>query len=140
MKSEFIDALLKEINTGFESMSGRINEVLEVSKVRSQLDELAKDRNSKLAELGTLTFRKVTEKEIISEEDINKIIEDIKTINERIALKKEELDKKIAETTAKAQSCCPDTEPSEQSKTCPTCNAKLDLNDKFCKNCGSSLS
>lgn len=141
MSTDFMENLLKEINFTMDKFSSRLSEVFEIRKVKSQIEDLVKERKNKLMELGTLTFRKVERVEDVKESDITKIIDDIKSINEEISKKKDELDIIIEEErkkeSPKASQAKEDDGPSVL--YCPNCGNNTFPQDKFCRQCGHTL-
>lgn len=134
MRSDFIDNIIKEINSGVDKISSKVSGVIEITKIKNQINDLAKNRINLFAELGSLTYGKHEEPEINIEEDINKIIGQIKEINAEISKKKEELDKKIQEAKES-----PIVEEAPKAEYCSNCGTKTQENDNFCKNCGTKI-
>ncbi|MEW5819543.1 MAG: zinc-ribbon domain-containing protein [Cyanobacteriota bacterium] len=141
MSTDFMDNLLKEINSQMDKFSSRLSEVFEIRKVKTEIENLVKKRKNKLMELGTLTFRKVERVEDVKESDINKLIEEIKEINQEISKKKDELDEVIEQEKVKSssQSSNKENQPQEDILFCPNCGNRTNPQDKFCRQCGNEL-
>lgn len=140
MNPDFMESLLREINVGIEKFGGRLSEVIEINKFRNKINELSKERNTKLIELGSLTFRKTESLEEVDEGEIKQIVEAIKAINEQIKEKKKDLERMIEEAEEKDK-CKTDRQTNETCPTdkCPNCKSKIGSNDKFCSQCGQTL-
>lgn len=132
MSSDFMESILKEINSKMDKLSSTVTEMFEVSKVKNQINELAQIRKDKLAELGSLTFRKIEDLEVIKAEEVNKIVEEVKKLNDQINAKKDELEENIKDAEKKTEKI-----EKADSSFCPNCGNKNQPQDKFCRNCGN---
>jgi ribosomal protein L40E len=137
MNPDLFDSIFKEINTEVSKFGNRINEFFEVSAVKKELDDLKKERNAKLIELGSLTMRKKECIDVVPEGEIDKVIICIKELNNRIMQKKEDLDKAIKENEEKRFT--KKEEPSINITLCVNCQNDVSPDDKFCRKCGQLI-
>ena len=117
---EIFDDVVVNAKAAVSAVSKKANDVYDTSKHKFTAAEIRGEINKKLRDLGALTYRSevhgldLTEqvKQIVAE--IVDLKETLNTINEHIA-------------TVKNQ------------KRCPSCEAGLPKNSKFCNICGAKL-
>lgn len=96
----FFDDLAKTFKKGITVVARKTDEYTKIGKIKVEIIGIKRDIEKKFSELGGKTFQLIAEEKntkVAANEDVKSIIEAIKQLNEKLRLKKEELDRVRAE-------------------------------------------
>lgn len=128
--ADFLDRLKQGVSKGVTTVSVKSKEVLEVSKLRSQISDLQKQKRDALEELGSITHLMILKSDVDQERLRGKSFA-ITSLDEEITKKESE----IAAIHAKTQE---DLGRPKVIAIC-VCGAQVVEGSKFCGKCGKSV-
>lgn len=128
--AEFFDKLKQGVSKGVNTVNVKSKEMLEVSRLKSQLAELQKKKGQLLEELGSIAHTMLS-KGALDEERLNAKSSEIGKLEEELSQKEDEL----AETHTRAQ------EALGKPKAVGTCSCGAEIHEgtKFCGKCGKKV-
>jgi hypothetical protein len=135
--ADLFDKLMQGLNKGITTASVKSKELLDASRLKSQISECERQKKDALAELGTTVCAMLDGGRV--EEDVLRtarlaIAEFDEQINER--------HQELARIHAKAQQALAGTQPAvetvSQASTC-ACGAPIVEGAKFCASCGRTI-
>ena len=123
--------LWQDVKKSVDKLTTTINvktkEVVQVSKVKKEIDELKSKMRSYFPALGELTYTMYSEGNF-DQEKLNEKCKVIATLEEQVQQKEKEL-KQVYRESQEARG----------RRFCPFCEAKIPDDAKFCNQCGTSL-
>ena len=96
----FLDDLAKFFKKGITVVARKTDEYTKIGKIKVEIIGIKRDIEKRFGELGGRTFQLIAEEsntKIATNDEVKSIIEAIKQLNEKLGLKKEELDRVRAE-------------------------------------------
>jgi len=96
----FLDDVAKLFKRGITVVAKKTDEYTKIGKIKVDLIGIKRDIEKKFTELGGRTYQLIAEQsntKIATNEEIKTIIDTIKELNEKLRLKKDELDQVRAE-------------------------------------------
>ena len=117
---EFFDNALNKAREAIDIACKKTEEVVSVQKQKFDIATIENKRNKDFEKLGKLYFEVFGENETDNAQ-INALVEDIKSKNEKI----EQLKNEIKET--------------KNARVCPKCGAFVEDNAVFCSACGAKI-
>ena len=96
----FLDDLTKLFKKGITVVARKTDEYTKIGKIKVEIIGIKRDIEKRFSELGGRTFQLIAEEgntKIATNDEVKSIIEAIKQLNEKLGLKKEELDRVRAE-------------------------------------------
>ncbi len=127
---EFFDKLKQGVGKGVSTVSVKSKEVLETTKLKSQIADVQKQKKQALEELGNIVYA-MHLKGSFDEERLRAKSAAITTLDDQIR----EKEKQLVETDAKAQEALGKPRPVGTW----TCGAEIHEGTKFCGKCGAKV-
>lgn len=96
----FFDDVAKLFKRGITVVARKTDEYTKIGKIKVEIIGIKRDVEKKFGELGGRTFQLIVEEgnsKIAANDEVKSIIEAIKELNEKLSIKKAELDKVRAE-------------------------------------------
>jgi len=128
--ADFFDKMKQGVGKGVTTVSVKSKEMLETSKLKSQIADIQKQRKESLEELGNVVFTMFL-KSAFDEERLRSKSAAIATLDDQIKQKEKEL----MEIHAKAQEALGKPKPIA---IC-SCGAEIYEGTKFCGKCGARV-
>ncbi|MCI0495042.1 hypothetical protein L0Z72_08530 [candidate division KSB1 bacterium] len=91
----FLDDLAKLFKKGITVVAKKTDEYTKIGKIKVEIIGIKRDIEKRFSELGGRTFQLIAEEnntKVAANEEVKSIIEAIKQLNEKLGLKKAELD------------------------------------------------
>lgn len=128
--ADFFDKVKQGVGKGVTTVSVKSKEMLESSKLKSQIAEIQKQKREALEELGNIVYT-MHLKDAFDEERLRTKSAAIASLDEQIKQKENEL----AETHAKAQEAL----GKPKAIGVCACGAEIHEDAKFCGRCGAKV-
>jgi NADH pyrophosphatase NudC (nudix superfamily) len=136
---DFLNRLKKEINKGITVVSAKSKEMMDTAKINNQITELTDHRNRLLMEIGQLVYLMSlacgTLQETPSDDETGDRTAQISEKCEMVA----ELEQQIEAREVELKKLKTDTQESLGKAICESCGAAMDVDVKFCSNCGARM-
>lgn len=126
---DFVNIVKSKLETGIDTISVKSKNIVETTKLNSQISTLQGERKKALEDLGTKVYE-MNSKDGLQTETISNICSSIKEIEEKI----EDNKRLIGEIQNKK----PESTVTETGLNC-SCGAKLNEKANFCNNCGAKM-
>lgn len=100
----FIDDLSNVLKRGITTIARKTDEYTKIGKIKVDIIGIKRDIDKKFNELGAKTYQLIVEQnnpKVAANEEVQKLIEDVKSLNKQLQDKKEELER-VREEYAKA--------------------------------------
>ena len=128
--ADFLDKVKQGVGKGVTTVSVKSKEMLETSKLKSQIADIQKQKKESLEEFGNIVYT-MHLKGAFDEERLDAKSAAIAALDEQI----EQKEKEVIETRAKAQEALGKPRPVA---VC-SCGAELYEGTKFCGKCGARV-
>jgi hypothetical protein len=135
---DFLKRLKKEINKGITVVSAKSKELVDAAKINNQITELNDQRTSILTEIGQLVYQMSLDSGATREDSSDDGADRDMQISEKCKMVAE-LEQQIEVKELELKKLKTDTQESLGKAICESCGAAMDVNTKFCSNCGARM-
>ncbi len=100
----FIDDFSNVLKRGISTIARKTDEYTKIGKIKVDIIAIKRDIDKKFNELGAKTYQLIVEQnntKVAANEEVQKLIEDVKALNKQLQDKKDELER-VREEYAKA--------------------------------------
>lgn len=125
----FIKNLKKEFDKGVAVVGAKSKELIETTKIKSQIDDLKETKRQTFQEVGEIVYQMSLDQNYNGEEAIKEKCQALAELDQQIQAKEVEL-KKVRQ----------EIEESIGKSVCESCGAVMEEGVKFCSNCGKKIS
>ncbi len=134
MMDEFIKNLKKEFEKGVAVVGAKSKEIIETTKIKSQIEDLEKTKRQLLQETGEIVYQMSLDHNYNGEEAIKEKCQLLTGLDQQIKTKKIEL-KEVHHEAHEAH----EAQEAIGKTVCESCGAVMEDGIKFCSNCGARI-
>lgn len=125
---DIIKNLKKEFDKGVAVVGAKSKEIIEATKIKSQIDDLKGAKRQTFQEIGEIIYQMSLDPNYKGEETVKAKCQSLTELDQQIQAKEVELKKVHAEA-----------EESIGKTVCKSCGAVMEESVKFCSNCGAKI-